>query len=192
MNSARLRTGNCDGTTITCGATVRRVRAAKSAMLKGRLRLSSGTTGQLAPVNISVYPSGLARATSVMATAPVPPVRFSTITCWLSSVEAPGATSRATKSIGPPAAKGTSSLIGRVGNSCPRAMPGKTSPEEESIAARRGMRMFIDVPSSGLSRLFQTCHACSADDLREEPDVALDQRREFWPAATDRDHAHLA
>src|SRR5258708_1228828 len=54
---------------------------------------------------------------------PEPPVTFSTITAWPSAARSGSARMRATRSVGPPAAYGTTMVIGRDGKACARARP---------------------------------------------------------------------
>src|SRR5688572_25337842 len=72
---------------------------------------------------------------------PAPPM-FSTITCWPSRSESFCPISRPMKSIGPPAGKGTTKVIGRVGHSCATAGPPSTSAINAAITALR-MRLSL-------------------------------------------------
>ena len=65
-------------------------------------------------------PSLAPRMMASAPTRPPAPTRFSTITCPLSCLASSVATMRAPTSVTPPAAKGTTRLIGR---SCARAGP---------------------------------------------------------------------
>ena len=62
-----------------------------------------------------VWPLGAARATLAAAMVPPAPTVFSTSTVWPSVLPMGMAIRRATASVGPPAANGTTSEIGRSG-----------------------------------------------------------------------------
>jgi hypothetical protein len=62
-----------------------------------------------------VCPSASARATRAAPVVPAAPATFSTTTCWPSVADIRSATSLATISVGPPAAKGTTIVMGREG-----------------------------------------------------------------------------
>jgi hypothetical protein len=62
----------------------------------------------------SVWPSGVPLATNDVPIMPPAPGRFSTITFWPRRSESRGAIMRPTTSVLPPAAKGETSLIGRL------------------------------------------------------------------------------
>jgi hypothetical protein len=62
-----------------------------------------------------VHPSGAARATRPVPTVPAAPVGFSTTTDWPSAVFIRSARMRASASVGPPAGKGTTMVMGRDG-----------------------------------------------------------------------------
>ena len=64
---------------------------------------------------VIVWPSGVAVAPAVWPTAPLPPVRFTTVTGCPSSFSSSTATMRAMRSVPPPAAHGQMSWIGRLG-----------------------------------------------------------------------------
>src|SRR3990172_9453120 len=61
------------------------------------------------------WPSGVAVAPAVWPTAPLPPVRFTTVTGCPSSFSSSTATMRAMRSVPPPAAHGQMSWMGRLG-----------------------------------------------------------------------------
>jgi hypothetical protein len=62
-----------------------------------------------------VWPSGGALATSCMAVTPAPPGLFSTYTLWPSCLVSSAATERATISLVPPGANGTTKRTGLAG-----------------------------------------------------------------------------
>jgi hypothetical protein len=64
---------------------------------------------------ITVWPSGAARATRPVPTVPEAPTIFSMTTGCPRELRMWSATMRATVSVGPPAAKGTTTVIGRDG-----------------------------------------------------------------------------
>src|SRR3989338_2971773 len=64
---------------------------------------------------VIVWPSGVAVAPAVWPTAPLPPVRFTTVTGCPSSFSSSTATMRAMRSVPPPAARGQMSWMGRLG-----------------------------------------------------------------------------
>src|SRR5215471_4270962 len=68
---------------------------------------------------------------------PPAPLTFSTSTVWPSSARKPSATMRAIASLDPPAANGTTSVIGRAGQSCASA----AAPDAQSAAAAAIIRM---------------------------------------------------
>ena len=65
--------------------------------------------------DISVYPSGLARATCWLPILPLAPATFSTTTGWPSLADSRSATKRAMMSGPVPGVNGTTSLIGWSG-----------------------------------------------------------------------------
>src|SRR5258706_1338971 len=92
---------------------------------------------------------------------PPAPVRFSMITDWPHASVSFCARSRATTSVAPPAAKGTTSFTGFDGHACAAAMPGID--ERRSVAAmmRRMDFMLREYPS--------TCECeCESGEDREE------------------------
>ena len=74
-----------------------------------------------------------------MAMMPPPPTRFSTTICWPSVWDSRAAIRRPVTSMLPPAAKGTSSLIGRSGQVC--ALNGRAGEAENCEGQRRMRRM---------------------------------------------------
>jgi hypothetical protein len=64
---------------------------------------------------ISVYPSGIARATRPAAMVPSAPPTFSMMMGWPSDVRIPSPRTRAMMSVAAPAANGTIIVIGRDG-----------------------------------------------------------------------------
>ena len=110
-------TGRLGCTTTTIGETTALVSGTKSRSgsyerLGYRAGLAAITED---PPSSSVYPSGLALATSSVPMIALPPGRFSTTTAWfmLSCILAP--TVRATKSLEPPAVYGTMMRMGWLG-----------------------------------------------------------------------------
>src|SRR5262249_40631432 len=69
------------------------------------------------------YPSGGALATRSEPTVPPAPLGFSTTTCWPRTSLNPCARMRPATSLGPPAANGTTSVSGRLGQFCAGAVP---------------------------------------------------------------------
>ena len=65
--------------------------------------------------------------TRLAPTMPPAPGMLSTMTCWPSSSVIRGERMRATTSIGPPAANGTTTVGGRVGQSCAGAAAVETA-----------------------------------------------------------------
>jgi hypothetical protein len=116
ISSATLFAFTAGFTTITCG-TERAV-----TMWAKLLRGSNGNVGTR-PAAIaydtstatSVWPSGAARATEPQPMAPAPPVRFSTTVGCPSAGLTAWATMRATVSVLPPGANGTTKVTGREG-----------------------------------------------------------------------------
>jgi len=80
--------------------------------LYGSLRWSAGAVAMPLWWISSVWPSGAARATVAAATVAPAPRLFSTTTAWPSALPIGTASARATTSVGPPAANGTTSVIG--------------------------------------------------------------------------------
>ena len=76
-----------------------------------------------------------------MAMMPPPPTRFSTTICWPSTSDSRAAIRRPVTSMLPPAAKGTSSLIGRSGQFCaPAGRPGRGRREGKAGAEKKRRR----------------------------------------------------
>jgi hypothetical protein len=87
--------------------------------------------------NSSVFPS-FACAAALVPTIPPAPPRFSTTTGWPSCAENRSASRRASRSAGPPAAKGTMIRTGRVGQAWAKAgATGRTSASASSARRRR-------------------------------------------------------
>src|SRR6476659_879980 len=74
-----------------------------------------------ADANSRVFPSGAAWATRVAPIAPLAPATFSTMTGWPSTAVSRSLAIRAMVSVFPPAAYGTTAVIGRAGQSPARA-----------------------------------------------------------------------
>ena len=95
---------------------------------------------------MNTLPSGGALATEAAAISPLAPARFSTTTDRFSRSAMPGATMRASRSLGPPGGKPTMKRSGRSGKSaaCARAdrrgAAAKGSEESPAIAERRRRR----------------------------------------------------
>src|SRR6478672_12266104 len=84
--------------------------------LYGIFGLIAGLAAVVETVAIpSEYPSGAERDVSSAPTTPPPPALFSTTTGWPSALASGSAMTRATMSVVPPGAKGTTSLIGLLG-----------------------------------------------------------------------------
>src|SRR5215831_12346880 len=82
-----------------------------------------------------VYPSGSERATDSAAILLLPPVRFSTTTCWRQISASRFATKRVTASMPPPAAIGQITRTTRFGNeACPRAASGRAAEQRDELA----------------------------------------------------------
>jgi hypothetical protein len=79
-----------------------------------RARLGETANAPALPMP-KVYPSGAALATASTPVTPPAPARLSTTTGWPSVAAMRGARTRATMSLGPPAAKGTTKRIARLG-----------------------------------------------------------------------------
>src|SRR5258705_2714832 len=73
---------------------------------------------------------------------PRAPALFSTMNCWPNSSEILAATTRARMSVVPPAAKGTTSLTGRVGHCSARAGRGESDSAPSAAAPVRTERRF--------------------------------------------------
>src|SRR5262245_53035584 len=84
----------------------------------------------------NVYPSGEAFATTSAPILPPAPVRFSTTNCCPSSSPIFAPMRRATMSVGPPAAKGTTMRIGFDGYASPAVAAAPASANAAIIAAR--------------------------------------------------------
>src|SRR5690348_15326412 len=106
---------------------------------------------------IRVYPSGAACAALVLAIVPPAPTTFSTTSCCPSVRDMLSPTMRATTSVGPPAAKGTMSVIGRSGYA---AFP---SSGAASMTARTNRLFLIAPPSDGGSLLDEHLLPAGAD-----------------------------
>ena len=97
--------------------------------------MADSTEPLLSPI---VYPSGGLLATESIPVEPPAPVRFSRTTCCPSSPLSPCASVREKKSAGPPAGKGTISLMGLVGKPWADAEAGNSIPASTAeINARR-------------------------------------------------------
>src|SRR5262245_42310179 len=104
-----------------------------------------------------VWPSGSERATASAAILLLPPVRFSTSTCWRQISDSRPATRRVTASMAPPAAIGQMTRTGRLGQfggegccaSARRATePGASADTARYPANRRRLIMGSTSPSS--------------------------------------------
>ena len=134
-------------TTSTCGMRPRWATPAKSAIGSKGIRATSAgaTTWALLWIRI-VWPSGAAFATASAPTKPAaPPGRFSMTTGWPSAAPAPSASTRATRSVVPPGAKGTTPRTGRSGDQretavWARAAAGRAA-SVRKVRRRRGMVM---------------------------------------------------
>src|SRR5262245_6175922 len=125
---------------------------------------------------------------------PAPPT-FSMMICWPSVALIAGASTRATTSLGPPAANVTTRVNGRVGQSC--AASGITAPASTSAAAsvtalfrmsvaapfRRGMRGPTRPPASLPMRPVyrQACNAVAANPMRRGAIASLCRARSDHP-----------
>lgn len=85
----------------------------------------------------SVWPSAGALATDCAATTVPAPGRLMTITVWPSCRLMPPATVRASRSVVPPAAKGTTRLMGWVGKSAAAAGAVAVKASSAASAVRR-------------------------------------------------------
>src|SRR6218665_817434 len=93
-----------------------------------------------------VCPSGAARATYSAAMAPLAPALFSTITVRPSSADIFCATTRAMPSLPPPAAVGTTSVMGRSGKAAcaPAGKASAPASRARQSARRRAGRCRVD------------------------------------------------
>ena len=108
------------------------------------LGLSAGAT-VVEPFEASMktLPSGAALATEAAAISPLAPARFSTTTERFSRSAMPGATMRASRSLGPPGGKPTTKRSGRSGKSVVWARadrPADKSGRDESPASAERRR----------------------------------------------------
>src|SRR5436190_19402683 len=92
-----------------------------------------------ADANNRVFPSGEAWATRAAPIAPLAPATFSTTTGWPSAAVSRSPTTRAIVSVFPPAAYGTTAVMGRVGQvaGLRRASEENQRAEGATDAARR-------------------------------------------------------
>src|SRR5258708_38135863 len=91
--------------------------------------------------------STAACATRSEPTNPPPPGMFSMMTCWPSVSPSAGCRMRASVSIGPPAANGTTMVTGRTGQSCAPATlpPSASAAAKESTCDSRQRRSGIEI-----------------------------------------------
>lgn len=88
----------------------------------------------------SVSPSGAALATKVAPMLPVAPTLLSTITVRLRDAASLGASTRASTSVGPPAAKGTTM---RMGLSCAKTGDVKLCTRQSKAAVNSLVMAFV-------------------------------------------------
>src|SRR5690242_7072953 len=122
MNSFRLFAGNLGFTVRMFGIESLLVIDAKLSSEYSRFERSAGSTIIVLTVAMaSVYPSGAARATWLVPSAPLAPPTFSTTTGCPSSRRIGSDTSRAMMSVLPPGVNGTTTLMECVGYDCAKA-----------------------------------------------------------------------
>src|SRR5262245_694650 len=102
-----------------------------------------GLVAREVPAMKSVWPSGVARATYSSAAVVDEVARFSTTTTWPRPSLIPGASVRTMMSSVPPAAAGTTTRTGRVGNASALAASACAA-TPSSIAARTNWRLTAD------------------------------------------------
>src|SRR5262249_5334042 len=129
------------------------------------------TTNVLQWPSTIVYPSGVARATRPTPMVPAAPAVFSMRTLCPSAGPMPCATMRATVSVGPPAANGTTIMIGRDGELCAAAAP----------------KLIVTSTAPRTSRFMSApCEACAAGP--GEPTRRRPRRKAFSEVTTRTPH----
>ena len=93
-----------------------------------------------ADANNRVFPSGAAWATRAAPIAPLAPATFSTTTGWPSAAVSRSLTMRAMVSVFPPAAYGTTAVMGRVGQSLACAVQAKKRERADGAQMPAGSR----------------------------------------------------
>lgn len=121
-------------TILNCPTRLMNVRSRNGSYSTSR-RWGDRVTG-VSVLQMIVYPSGFAFASSAVATAPAAPGLLMTTTFWPRFFSTPSARARMRMSVAPPGGKPTHTVIGFVGNTSWAAARGAAAPAVTSSAIR--------------------------------------------------------
>jgi hypothetical protein len=128
---------------ITIAPVATSITGARSAFVSnGRFGIRLGLTACVSNTTTKVWPSGGDFATKPVPIEPLPPARFSTITCWPSACDSGGANTRASRSVVPPGGNGETSRIGFDGHAsaCAKAGAGTARGSASASAVANAAR----------------------------------------------------